>query len=125
MKAIKIILSVLLALLIVIVIGVLLGLRNLDALVEAAIESVGTHVTQTAVTVEGVHIELTDAEGTVYGLAVANPANFTQPYIFQVDEVGIQILPSSLTDRVFVLPLVVIDGAQLHAEHTGVADINL
>lgn len=125
MKAIKITLSVLLALLIVIVIGVLLGLRNLDALVEAAIESVGTHVTQTAVTVERVHIELAEAEGTVYGLAVANPAGFTQPYIFQVDEVGLQVLPSSLTDRVFVLPLVVIDGAQLYAEHADVADINL
>lgn len=125
MKAIKIILSVLLALLIVIVIAVLLGLRNLDALVEAAIESVGTHVTQTAVTVERVHIELTEAEGALYGLTVANPEGFSQPYIFQVDEVGLQILPSSLTDPVMVLPLVVIDGAQLYAEHAGVADINL
>lgn len=125
MKAIKITLSVLLALLIVILIGVLLGLRNLDALVEVAIESVGTHVTQTAVTVERVHIDLTDAEGTVYDLAIANPPGFTQPYIFQVAEVGLQISASSLTDRVLVLPLVVIDGAQLYVEHKGVADTNL
>ena len=125
MKAIKIILSVLLALLIVIVIGVVLGLRNLDSLVEAAIESVGTHVTQTAVTVERVQIELTEAEGTVFGLAVANPDGFTQPHIFEVAEVGLQILPSSLPDPVIVLPLVVIDGAQLYAEHAGVADINV
>lgn len=125
MKAIKITLSVLLALIIVIAIGVFLGLRNLDTLVEVAIESVGTHVTQTSVTVEQVQIDLTDAHGTVHGLAVANPEGFTQPHIFQVDEVGLQVLPSSLTERVIVLPLIAIDGAQLYAEHAGVADINV
>jgi hypothetical protein len=125
MQAIKIILSVLVALLIVIVIAVLVGLRNLDALVEAAIESVGPHVTQTEVTVERVNIELTEARGTVYGLTVANPEGFTQPYIFQVGEVSLQILPGSLTERVLVLPRVVIDGAELYAEHAGVADINV
>ncbi|MDQ2075502.1 hypothetical protein [Marinimicrobium sp. ABcell2] len=125
MKAIKIILSVLVALLIVIAIALLVGLRNLDALVEVAIESIGTHVTQTEVTVERVNIELTEARGTVYGLTVANPEGFTEPYIFQVGEVSLQILPASLTEKVLVLPRIVIDGAELHAEHAGVADINI
>lgn len=125
MKAIKIIISVLVALLVVIAIAVFIGLKNLNTLVEMAIESVGPQVTKTDVQVDRVNIELTEGLGSIYGLTVANPEGFSSPHIFQVGEVTLQIQPSSLTEKVIVVREILVDGAQLNAEHTGIADINV
>lgn len=125
MKAIKIILSVVVALIVVIAIVVVVGLQNLNSLVEMGIESVGPQVTKTDVQVERVDIELTEGRGSIYGLDVANPEGFSDNPILQVGEVTLQIQPSSLTEDVTVIRAIVVDGARLNAEHRGLADINM
>lgn len=125
MKAIKIIASILVALLVVIAIVLGIGLRNLDALVEAAIETVGPMVTKTDVQVDRVNIELTEGRGEVFGFQVANPEGFSDRPIFEVGQVALQIRPSSLRDDVIVIREILVDGAQLNAEHQNLTEINL
>lgn len=125
MKAIKIIVSILVALLVVIAIAVGIGLRNLDALVEAAIETVGPMVTKTDVQVDRVNIELTEGRGEVFGLQVANPEGFSNRSIFEVGQVALQIRPSSLREDVIVIREILVDGAQLNAEHQNLTEVNL
>lgn len=125
MKAVKIILSVLVALIVVVAIVVFIGLKNLNSLVELAIESVGPQVTQTDVQVDRVNIELTEGRGTIYGLTVANPEGFSAENIFVTDQISLQIQPSSLTEKVVVIREILVNGARLNGEHQGVAQINL
>ncbi len=125
MKAVKIILSVFVALLVVVAIVVFIGLKNLNSLVEMAIESVGPQVTKTDVQVDRVNIELTEGQGSIYGLTVANPEGFSGEHIFVLDQVSLQIQPSSLTEKVVVIREILVDGARLNGEHQGVAQINL
>ncbi len=125
MKAVKIILSVLVALIVVVAIVVFIGLKNLNSLVEMAIESVGPQVTKTDVQVDRVNIELTEGRGSIYGLTIANPEGFSGDHLFVMDQVSLQIQPSSLTDKVVVIREILVDGARLNGEHQGVAQINL
>lgn len=125
MKAVKIILSVLVALIVVVAIVVFIGLKNLNSLVEMAIESVGPQVTQTDVQVDRVNIELTEGRGSIYGLTIANPEGFSDAPIFLMDQVSLEIQPSSLTEKVVVIREILVDGARLNGEHQGIAEINL
>jgi hypothetical protein len=125
MKATKIIVSILVALIVVIAIALFIGLRNLDTLVEAAIESVGPTVTKTDVQVDGVHIELTEGRGTISGLSIANPQGYSDQPIFRVGDVTLDIRPSSITEDVVVIEEIKVDGAQLNAEHRDLTQINL
>lgn len=125
MKAIKILLSIIVALVVVVAIVVVIGLRNLDTLVEAAIESVGPMVTKTDVQVDSVHIELTEGRGEIRGLSVANPEGFSSDPILRVGNVVLDILPGSITEDVVVVEEITVDGAQLNAEHRDLTQINL
>ncbi len=125
MKATKIIVSILVALLVVIAIAVYIGLRNLDTLVEAAIESVGPTVTKTDVQVDGVRLELTEGRGTISGLMIANPEGYSDQPIFRVGEVVLDIRPGSITEDVVIIEEIRIDGAQLNAEHREMTRVNL
>ena len=125
MKAIKIFFGILLALVVVIAIALFIGVKNLDGLVEAAIESVGPTVTKTDVKVDSVKIQLTKGRGEVHSLTLANLPGYSDKPIFRVGQVALQIAPGSLTKDVIVIEEILVDGAQLSAEHKGVADINL
>lgn len=119
MKAIKILASILVALLVVIAIALAVGVRNLDRLVEAAIESVGPTVTGTDVSVEQVDIDLTEGRGRITGFRVANPEGFSSEALLSVDEVELVLDTGSITDDVVVIESIRVDGAHLRAEHRG------
>lgn len=119
MKAIKILASILVALLVVIAIALAVGVRNLDRLVEAAIESVGPTVTGTDVSVEQVAIDLTEGRGRIGGFRVANPEGFSSEALLSVGEVELVIDTGSIADEVVVIESIRVDRARLRAEHRG------
>lgn len=125
MKAVKIIIGIVIALVAVLAIAVFIGLKNLDALVEAAIESVGTDVTKTPVAVDQVTIDLTDGRGVVRGVAVKNPTGYSTENAIYLGEIALQIEPASVAKDVVVIKQLTVDGATLTAEHKGLADVNL
>jgi hypothetical protein len=59
--------------LIIVVVVLFVALASVDSIVKAAIERVGSDVTQTEVTVDEVDISLTSGEGTIRGLLIGHP----------------------------------------------------
>jgi hypothetical protein len=89
---------------IVLFVGALVFLAgSLDAIVEAAIEEVGTETTKTRVDVSGVNISLADAQGVVKGLSVANPAGFSGDKALSLGEIKLKLDADSLTSDVVVI----------------------
>lgn len=80
-----------------------LCLSNLDAIVKAAIEKYGSEATQTAVRVEKVRIKLTEGDGAVYGLTVANPGGFAMPHAVSLGETGLGIDLKSIKEEPYVI----------------------
>ena len=70
---------------------------SLDMIVEAAIETYGSEVTQTSVTVEEVRINVTDGQGIVKGLRVGNPRGFTTDHAFRLGEIHLVLDVGTIT----------------------------
>lgn len=97
-------------LLVVVAAGVYVVLSNLDSIVKAAIEKYGSEVTQTAVRVNRVKIDLKKGSGGIYGLTVANPEGFDAKHAFSLGETSIKLNLNSLGKEV-----IVIDGVTVRA----------
>ena len=105
-------------LLVVAVIGAALYFvfTNLDAIVKAAIESVGSQTTQTAVRVDKVKITLSDGTGTISGLTIANPKGFEARNAFSLGAIETQIDLNSLTKGPIAIDKVLIHKPQVFYE---------
>lgn len=108
-----------LALVIVLGLAVYLLLDSLDGLVKDTIEQVGTELTGTAVTLDGVAIDLGKGSATLRGLTIANPAGYDSDYAFDLKEVTVAIDLASLKGSVIGLKEVIVRGARLNAEQKG------
>lgn len=124
MKILKI--AFITVLIIVAIVAGLIGIsiHNLDSIVESTIEEVGPQVTQTAVSVDKVHISLLDGLGEIKGLTLGNPQGFQSDYAFHLDHIALQIEPKSFLEDVYVVNQITIDGAKIIAEQVAGA-INL
>ncbi|HEX9663830.1 MAG TPA: hypothetical protein VGB27_16200 [Candidatus Binatia bacterium] len=98
---------------------------NLDAIVKAAIEDVGSQTTQTAVRVDKVKITLTDGAGTISGLSIANPKGFESRNAFLLGAVETQIDIKSLTKGPITIDKVVIRKPQVFYEMSKDRESNL
>ncbi|TQV78078.1 hypothetical protein FKG94_13435 [Exilibacterium tricleocarpae] len=125
MKLGKILIGLVVAVVAVLVLVVVIGLQNINELVKAAIESVGSDVTRTAVTLERADIQLTEGRGALHELVVANPAGYGSDYAVRLGEVVLQVEPTSVTGPVVVINEVRIAGAQLIAEQRELTRTNL
>jgi hypothetical protein len=97
---------------------------NSDALAKEGLESYGSAALGTKLTVDDVHLSLTEGEGTVKGLAIAQPSGFEGDDLLQVDSVAMRLdVPASTTD-VVVIDSITVDGARLHAIVRGGRDMN-
>ncbi|MFT4824778.1 MAG: hypothetical protein ACJASY_002039 [Halioglobus sp.] len=119
MKAVKIIGGIVLVLIAVVGIGGYFLWSNLDALVKDMIEDVASDVTQTAVRLDSVELDLTTGRGQLNGLTIKNPDGYTSEYALKLETVVVEIDPSSLRDPVIVISQVKIAGAKLIAEQKG------
>ncbi len=105
-----------------IVLAVLVGyffVSNLDGLIKAAVERLGSDVTQTQVSLDGVKIDLSSGKGQLSGLTIANPDGYDSDYVLVLDDIVLAIAPSSLNGPVIVISEITIDGAKLIAEQKG------
>lgn len=93
--------------------------RNIGNLVKELIESIGTQVTGTSVIVREVKLDLAEGKGAVNGFRIANPEGFSANNLLEVDRIAISIDTGSLTESVFVINRILIDGARVRAEQIG------
>jgi len=99
-KAIKFGLGGILAILLI---GFLVLTMSVDSIVKTGIETVGSEMTGTAVTVERVSISPFSGSGTISGFRVENPDGFEQDYALEIDNFSIELKILSLfTDEIVV-----------------------
>jgi hypothetical protein len=93
-----------------VVLGILLWrvYANLDKIVAKVIEDVGTEVTQTAVRVGGVDLDLLNGKAGLSQLSVANPAGFSSAHIFSLDRVSIAIDVESVSSNPVIIDEIVV-----------------
>lgn len=94
---------------------------NLDDIIRKAIETSGTEVMQTRVSLDAAVFTLKDGRGELHGLSVANPPGYTSKYALQMQQIALQVDPGSITGDVIVIKEVLVDGAQLVAEQKALA----
>lgn len=90
-------------LLVIIAGGLYVLFANLDAIVKAAIEQYGSEVTQTAVRVKRVRIDLQNGAGGIYGITIANPEGFESRQAFSLGETSVKLNLQSLGKDVIVI----------------------
>jgi hypothetical protein len=94
----------------VVVLGIVLWrvYANLDKIVARVIEDVGTEVTQTAVRVGGIDLDLLNGKAGMSQLSVANPPGFTSPDIFSLDLVSVAIDVESISSNPIIIDEIVV-----------------
>ena len=100
----------LVVLVVIIAVGVFVFLGNLNDIVRAAVEKVGSEMTQTNVTLNEVDIELTSGRGALRGFSVTNPTGFSDDAAFKFDEVSVTLVIASVQSDPVVIKEVVIQG---------------
>lgn len=125
MKVIKVILGIIVVLVLIVAVGGFFLYKNMDGLVLNAIESVGSEVTETEVRVGEVKLTLSAGRAELHNLTIANLAGFTEPTIFSLNEIALQIDPLTISDSVIVIDEILLDGALLTLEHKGISETNV
>jgi hypothetical protein len=113
LKGIKIIL---LGLLILIGAGFLAATFTIDSIVSSNIEQIGSEMTGTPVTVDGVSISPFSGSGTIQGFRVANPDGYSEDYALELEDFSIELEPFSLFSDEVVVNQITIRGASVYVE---------
>lgn len=100
---------------VVVVIVLVVALASVDSIVKAAIERVGSDVTQTAVTVDDVSISLRSGEGTIRGLVIGHPQGFEERTM-RIGEARIVLDIGSLTEETIVIREISVTAPQVTVE---------
>ncbi len=123
----KIIISIIIALVLFIAGSVIYVLTNIDSIVKAAIEKYGSEATKTAVRVSSVKIKLTDGEGGLRGLTIADPPGFSFPSIMTLGDISVRIAVKTVTHTPIVIDNVLVSGPEVFYEmkEDGTANIDV
>jgi len=112
-------------LVVIVAVGVFVFLGNLNDIVRAAVEKVGSDMTQTNVVLNEVDIELTSGKGALRGFRVTNPSGFSDDDAFKFDEVSVNIDLSSVRSDPVIIKEVIISGPEVVYEFGDDGDSNL
>ena len=100
-------------LVVLIAVGVFFFLGNLNDIVRAAVEQVGSDMTQTNVSLREVDIELTSGKGALRGFSVTNPKGFSDDDAFKFDEVAVTLDILTVRSDPVVIKEIVIQGPSI------------
>ncbi len=113
MKKWKIALGVVVGLVVVVVAGVLFLGSNLDGIVADAIETYGTRLTGTKVSVGSVSVQLREGRLTIRDLRVANPEGFSNRDALALGRLVLDIDPASLRKEPYVVDELLSEAASM------------
>ncbi|WP_420548955.1 hypothetical protein [Curvivirga sp.] len=89
--------------------GIAFILFNLDAFVKEAVETVGTELTQTSVTLNETNIDPANGKASLSGLNIANPEGFETDHALALGLVSLKMDPTTVTGDVIVINEIVVD----------------
>ena len=99
----------LVALLIIVVVAVVVFVfSELDSIVKAAVEEVGSEATKTEVRLDDVEISLTSGKGALRGLKVGNPGGFATDSAMRLGAISVDLKTDSVGEETIVIREVVI-----------------
>lgn len=98
---------------------------SLNDYVKTQIETVGSQVTEQAVTVKAVDIKLTSGAGSILGINLANPKTYSQPNAFALGEMTLDINLESLTSSPIIIDAIVIKSPQAFVQFTQTGGSNI
>ena len=102
--------------LVLVVVGVTWILSSLDSIVKQQIETIGTELTGTKVSVGGVNIGLTEGVGEITGLTVANPKGYEEDDAFRMKRLQLGIDLPSIGQNPLILNELIIDSPLVNME---------
>ncbi len=100
-------------LVVIVAVGLFFLLGSLDSIVKAAVEKIGSDLTQTKVTLNDVKIEKTSGKGVLRGFRVTNPTGFSDDDAFRFDEVSVTIDATTILSDPVIIKEIVILGPQV------------
>jgi hypothetical protein len=121
MKVLKLVSGLIILMAVSVVISLYWLSGNLNDLVKSMIEEVGSKTLQTTVTLEAVDIQLREGRARLTGLKIANPQEFTQPYVFTMDTVAVDLTLEKLLNQLVDITAITVDGARIVAEQKGLS----
>jgi hypothetical protein len=97
------------------------GVRRLDGVVAATVESYGSALTGTEVDVAGVDLALTDGRADLAGITIGNPKGYETDHAVRVGHARVALDVGSLAGDVPVIEELTLDGALINAEQRDLA----
>jgi hypothetical protein len=91
-------------------------LSSIDTLIQEAVETYGSEITQAEVKLAEVDLDPTSGKGTLRGLKVGNPAGFNTPSAFQLGAISITLDTSTLGSDPIVIKEIVISAPDVTYE---------
>lgn len=104
-------------LLILVVVAVLFLYSSLDTLVTKAVETLGSEITQTRVTLKETKISATDGKGALRGFKMTNPVNFKTESAVEFDEISMQVDIKTIAEDTIIVRDITIAGPRITYEH--------
>lgn len=98
---------------------------SLNEFVKLQIETVGKQITEQEVGVKSVDIQLTKGAGSILGLSLTNPKEYTYPHAFTLGEVTLDINIESLTKEPIIIDAIVIKDPKAFVQFTSSGDSNI
>ncbi|MEX2457239.1 MAG: hypothetical protein WD381_07975 [Balneolaceae bacterium] len=99
----------LIGLILVILIGFVALTLSIDSIVKSSIEDIGSEMTGTLVTVDGVSISPFSGQGTISGFRVANPDGYEEEHAVEIDGFSIELDVMSLfSDEIIIHDITVL-----------------
>lgn len=90
--------------------------RSLDGLIQHAIESYGSPMTQSQVRVAAVKISPSNGRGSISGLTVANPPGFKTPHALKVTQADVEVDLKTVTQDVVLVRRIAIQAPDVTYE---------
>ena len=113
-------------LIVLIIIVIIYVYSSLDSLIKAAVEKVGSKITQVEVQLDEVEVSITSGQGTLRGLTVGNPKGFETANAFRLGEISLKIDVGTVTKDTVVIKEILISAPQVIYElGTGGSNIDV
>jgi len=125
MSLVKILIIGALVILLILGIGVYYPFSSLDGIVKSAIETYGTEVAGSKVTVAEVKISLNEGKGTLKGITIANPPGFSSEPAFSLQEVTLDLDINSVSSNPFIIEDVRVISPHVRVETNAEGKTNL
>ena len=82
---------------------------SLETVVKKVVNKYGSEITGTEVNLQGFKLSLTKGEGEISEITVANPKNYSAPYIFSLGDIFVKVNLKSLASDTIVIEKIAIN----------------